>query len=174
MVFRKSSHLVGILCGALLAQGCLLSRLVDRSFIGMTVRTPKYQDRKGTGFFLLPITAVLDLATFPIQAIIVIIMGDYFPWKRPVNNQMAMLEEMPAYQKLSEAVRERARRELSEVLLAGDAQPNVALLLDATGHWTKATISDSVRQQLISRAEETALRAAPIALAQNEGVQGAR
>ena len=70
----------------LFSTGCMMSRLVDRAFLGITVRRPTYVDRKTTGVFLLPFTFVLDVATFPIQALLVVILGDNFPWNDPVDS----------------------------------------------------------------------------------------
>ena len=82
----------------LFSTGCLMSRLVDRAFLGITVRRPTYIDRKTTGVFLLPFTFAIDVATFPIQAILIVILGDNFPWNDPpdaLHSMNSMLLKVP-------------------------------------------------------------------------------
>ncbi len=142
------------LIAATLAQGCMLSRLVDRSFLGMSVRRPAYVDRKGTGIFLLPLTAVIDLATFPIQALLVVFLGDNFPFVDPPDalSTMYALESHPQFKKLGEPEQAIARAELEELLDSGTLTANSALALGDDGHWTVVELSAEAREQLIARA----------------------
>ncbi|MBL8914226.1 MAG: hypothetical protein JNM17_26210 [Archangium sp.] len=140
---------------ALFFEGCLLSRLVDRAFLGITVRRPAFVDRKTTGVFLLPFTFVLDAATFPIQALLVVILGDQFPFNDPpdaINNMQSMLDENQRYQQLGESEKKIAKLELEQLILDKKLTPNTALGLGDDGHWTVVELSADTRQQLIARA----------------------
>ena len=135
-----------------LLPGCMLSRLVDRAFLGITVRRPAYVDRKTTGVFLLPITFALDVATFPIQALLVVILGDNFPFPEAttVNNAVASNED---FQRLDEAAKATALAELDTLIRSGQITPSTALVLSADGHWGLVLIDDEARAQLIARAQ---------------------
>jgi hypothetical protein len=137
--------------------GCMLSRLVDRAFLGITVKRPSYIDRKTTGVFLLPFTFVLDVATFPIQALLVVILGDNFPFTDPPNalEQMnVQLDKNPRFQQLGEPEKAIARAELENLILADKLTPNSALGLGDDGHWTVVELSAEGRSQLIARAQQ--------------------
>ena len=140
----------------LFSTGCMMSRLVDRAFLGITVRRPTYIDRKTTGVFLLPFTFVLDVVTFPIQALLVVILGDNFPWNDPVDSLMnvhAMLDT-PAFHQLGEEQQAIARAELKQLVLDKKLTPNTALALGEDGHWTLVELSADTRNQLIARASQ--------------------
>lgn len=138
----------------LFSTGCMMSRLVDRAFLGITVRRPSYADRKTTGVFLLPFTFVIDVATFPVQALLVVILGDNFPFTEPpdaLSNVHAMLEN-PRFQQLGEKEKAIARAELQQLLEQKKLTANSALALGADGHWTVVELSADTRNQLIARA----------------------
>ena len=140
----------------LFSTGCMMSRLVDRAFLGITVQRPTYNDRKTTGVFLLPFTFVLDVATFPIQALLVVILGDNFPWNDPptaLSNVHAMLDS-PAFHRLGEEQQAIARAELKQLVLDHKLTPNTALALGEDGHWTLVELSADTRNQLIARASQ--------------------
>lgn len=136
--------------------GCMLSRLVDRAFLGITVKRPSFADRKTTGIFLLPITFALDVATFPIQVLLVVILGDNFPFTDPPNSlqQMYALEQHPQFQRLGEAEKAVARAELQQLIEQGKLTPSTALGLGEDGHWTLVELSAEARSQLIARAQQ--------------------
>ncbi len=136
------------------AEGCMLSRLVDRAFLGMSVRRPAYADRKGTGVFLLPITAVIDLATFPIQALLVVFIGDNFPFTDPPDalSMIYALNDHPQFKKLGAPEQAIARAELEELFDSNTLTANSALALGDDGHWTVVELSADAREQLIARA----------------------
>lgn len=141
----------------MLSSGCIMSRLVDRAFLGITVRRPTYADRKTTGVFLLPFTFVIDVATFPIQALLVVILGDNFPWTDPPNalqGMNAMLETAPRFQQLGEAEQKIAKAELLQLMQEKKITPNTALALGEDGHWTVVELSADTRNQLIARAQQ--------------------
>lgn len=135
--------------------GCMLSRLVDRSFLGMSVRRPAYADRKTTGVFLLPFTFVVDVATFPIQALLVVILGDNFPFTDPADglNAMQAMLDNPRFQQLGEQEQAIAAAELEQLILDKKVGPNTALALGEDGHWTVVELSADTRNQLIARAQ---------------------
>lgn len=135
--------------------GCMLSRLVDRAFLGITVKRPSFADRKTTGIFLLPITFALDVATFPIQVLLVVILGDNFPFTETadaLSTMSASLETNPRFQQLGEDEQRIARTELQELILAKKIGPNTALGLGEDGHWTVVELNAEARSQLIARA----------------------
>lgn len=138
--------------------GCMLSRVVDRAFLGITVQRPTYADRKTTGVFLLPLTFAVDVVTFPIQALLVVILGDNFPFSDPPNSleQMYALEQDPRFQQLGEAERAVARAELQQLIEQGKLTPSTALGLGEDGHWTLVELSAEARSQLIARAQQPA------------------
>lgn len=140
---------------AVLFEGCMLSRLVDRAFLGITVRRPAYAQRKTTGVFLLPLTFAIDAATFPIQALLVVILGDNFPFTDPPDalSTMYAIEDHPQFQKLGEPEKAIARIELEDIIKSGELTPNSALALNDDGHWTVVELSAEARQQLIARAQ---------------------
>ncbi|MFT3707527.1 MAG: hypothetical protein QM817_07640 [Archangium sp.] len=136
--------------------GCMLSRLVDRAFLGITVRRPAFVDRKTTGVFLLPFTFAIDAATFPIQALLVVILGDQFPFNDPpdaITNMQAMLDGNERYQNLGDAEKLVAKLELEQLILDKKLTPNTALGLGDDGHWTLVELTAEARQQLIARAQ---------------------
>jgi hypothetical protein len=140
---------------SLFSTGCMLSRVVDRAFLGISVRRPTYQDRKTTGVFLLPITFVIDVATFPIQALLVVILGDNFPFndRDTVNNALAL---NPTFQKLNDTQRATAFAELDALIRSGQVTAETALALSEDGHWTLVQLEAEGRAQLIARAQGVA------------------
>lgn len=142
------------LATAVFSSGCMLSRLVDRAFLGITVRRPTYADRKTTGIFLIPFTFVVDVATFPIQALLVVILGDNFPFTDPPDALQSMyaLEDHPQFKKLGEPEKQLARAEFMDLLQSGKVTGNSALALGEDGHWTVVELNAEARQQIIARA----------------------
>jgi hypothetical protein len=130
----------------------MVSRLVDRAFLGITVRRPAYVDRMTTGVFLLPITFVIDVATFPIQALLVVILGDSFPFPKDENLTSAVSFNED-FRKLEPAAQERALAELEELMRTGQVNVHTALALGPDGHWTVVVIDDEARSQLLVRAD---------------------
>ena len=150
---------------SLLASGCILSRAVDRAFIGATVRKPSSPDRLATGLILLPFTAVIDLATFPIQAIIVAIVGDNFPFGPDKDFRYTMtasLEGNPRFKALSQDQQRVAIDELESLMKAGRLDPRHAAALGDDGHWVLVELDTEARLQALARAN--AAPAEPIAL----------
>lgn len=140
---------------AVFSTGCMLSRAVDRAFLGLTVRRPSFEARKTTGVFLLPITFAIDVATFPIQALLVVILGDNFPFKEQEQlNQMYALNQHPQMQKLSPERRAIAMREFESLLRSGQLSRNTALALTDDGHWVLVPVNDEARDQMLARAQQ--------------------
>ncbi len=142
----------------LFSTGCMMSRLVDRAFLGITVKRPSYGDRKTTGIFLLPFTFVIDVATFPIQALLVVILGDNFPFTDPpdaLSNARVMLDT-PQFHRLGQAEQAIAKAELIKLIEERKLTPNTALALNEDGHWTVVELSADTRNQLIARAQQPA------------------
>lgn len=140
----------------LFSTGCMMSRLVDRAFLGITVKRPTYMDRKTTGIFLLPFTFVIDVATFPIQALLIVILGDNFPFT-DAPDQMSGIHAMldtPQFHQLGEAEQAIATAELKQLFRERKLTPNTALALGEDGHWTVVELSADTRNQLIARAQQ--------------------
>jgi len=148
---KRLSRVVAIALAVSLLPGCMLSRLVDRAFLGITVRRPAYVDRKTTGAFLLPITFALDVATFPIQALLVVILGDNFPFHEPVGS-FDLVASSDEFQQLDDAAKAVALAELDALVRSGQITPGTALVLKTDGHWELVMIGDEARAQLIARA----------------------
>ena len=157
-LFRAS--VVGLL--AVFAQSCILSRLTDRAFVGFTVKRPTYSDRKTTGLVLLPITFALDVATFPIQLILLAIAGDNFilgrddsdeSYSRKMPGYIVQLESNPAFQKLSAEQQQTAITEFETLVASGALDPTAALGLTEDGHWMQVPLTDEARAQLLERSK---------------------
>ena len=141
----------------LFSTGCMMSRLVDRAFLGISVRRPTYLDRKTTGVFLLPLTFAVDVATFPIQALLVVILGDNFPFHDPpdaLSSMQASLDGNPRFKKLGENEQKIARAELEQLFVDQKITANTALALNEDGHWTVVELNADTREQLIARAQQ--------------------
>ncbi len=143
---------------SLFSTGCMLSRAVDRAFLGISTRRPTYVDRKTTGVFLLPFTFVIDIATFPIQALLVVILGDQFPFHQHdlLANANYALDDDPQFQKLGSQQQAIARAELDSLLKSGTVDANTALALRETGHWVLVPLTADTRDQLVARAQSHA------------------
>ncbi len=140
----------------LFSTGCMMSRLVDRAFLGITVRRPSYIDRKTTGVFLLPFTFVIDVATFPIQALLVVILGDNFPFTDQIDSlkQLTAMLDNSRFNQLGEAEQIIARAELKQLITEKKLTPNSALGLGDDGHWTVVELTAEAHSQLIARAQQ--------------------
>jgi hypothetical protein len=140
---------------SLIVSGCILSRGVDHAFLGMTVAHPKYENRKITGLVLIPFSLALDIATFPIQAVLLAVLGDKFPYENAdYSMQAGLLNDNPQFQKLSRERKALAQTELRELLQTGAVSINTALVLREDGHWVLMKISDKQRAQLLARSAE--------------------
>jgi hypothetical protein len=150
---KRFPRIVAVALAVSLLPGCMLSRLVDRAFLGITVRRPSLPDRKTTGIFLLPITFAVDVVTFPLQALLVVILGDNFPFPETgaINNTSAMAAN-ETFQELDAATQAIALAELDELLRSGQVTPSTALVLKTDGHWTLVLVDDEARAQLMARA----------------------
>jgi hypothetical protein len=136
------------------ASGCILSRAVDRAFIGATVKRPSSTDRLVTGIVLLPFTAVIDLATFPIQAIIIAIVGDNFPFGKDqdvTSTITASLQGDPRFQQLGKDQQRIAMQELELLIKSGQMRGNAAALGE-DGHWVLVPMTDEAKNQALARA----------------------
>ncbi len=138
---------------SLLSTGCMLSRAVDRAFLGISTRRPTYVDRRTTGVFLLPFTFAIDVATFPIQALLVVILGDQFPFRESDTLTQYALNDNPQFQKLNKSQRATALAELEKLLQSGTVDANTALALLEDGHWAVVPLTADTREQLIARAQ---------------------
>ena len=144
---------VGVVTSFILS-GCMLSRGVDRAFLGWGVRYPAYENRKGTGILLLPISFALDVVTLPVQALLVVIFGDSFPFRyEGYSVQANALNGNPQFQKLSNEQKTLALAELKGLLRSGTMPVNTALVLCEDGHWIRIKINDKQRAQLLARSQ---------------------
>jgi hypothetical protein len=98
------------------------------------------------------------VATFPIQALLVVILGDNFPFTEAEQlNQMYALNEHPQMQKLSPERRAVAIRELEQLLRSGHINRHSSLALTEEGHWVVTALTEEARSQLLARATENPL-----------------
>ncbi len=143
---------------------CMLTRVVDRAFLGASVSHPKYEERKMTGVFLVPFTFAVDAATLPIQAILLVILGDEFPFgsSSHTSGATAMIQTAPQYLALSADARRVADQELETIFASGALTPNASLVLTADGHWQVITLDNETRAQLLVRVSTPA--PAPVAV----------
>jgi hypothetical protein len=158
LVLRAS--VLGLL--AVFSQSCILSRLTDRAFVGFHVKHPTYSDRKVTGLVLLPITFAIDAATFPIQVILLAIVGDDFILGkdtsqddnyRPMPHYVENLKTNPQFQRLTEQQQAVAIAEFEKLFTEGTLDPSAALGLTEDGHWVQVPLTDEARAQLLERAK---------------------
>jgi hypothetical protein len=140
-----------------------MSRLVDKAFLGISFKRPTYKDRKTTGIFLLPFTFALDVATFPIQALLVVILGDEFPFS-DTQTAFTALAMSPQFEQLDADKQAVATAELETLILSGQVTSNTALALGEDGHWTLVTVSDEARNQLLVRAQSLGENAGAVCL----------
>lgn len=150
---KRFQRIAAVALSVSLLPGCMLSRLVDRAFLGITVRRPSVPDRKTTGIFLLPITFAVDVVTFPVQALLVVILGDNFPFPETstINNANAMAAN-ETFKSLDAATQATALAELDALLRSGQITPSTALVLKTDGHFSLVLIDDEAKAQLIARA----------------------
>ncbi len=146
---------------SLLSTGCMLSRAVDRAFVGISVRKPQYAERKTTGVFLLPFTMAIDIVTFPIQTILVVILGDNFPFTDHEAADSALALN-PTFQKLDAKQRATAMAELDALIRSGQVTAQTALGLTEDGHWNLIAIDAEAHAQLAARAIEPAAEPAQV------------
>lgn len=135
--------------------GCILSRLTDRAFVGFTAKRPTYKARTLTGLAIMPFAAAVDLATLPIQALLVIILGDNFPFgDEEASQAIAMnLAADPSFSRLSQDKQQRAIRSLLEMRSRSELAQNSVLALTADGEWVALDLNDEARAQLLARAQ---------------------
>ncbi len=145
------SVILGIVV-SLLTAGCILSKSVERSFIGYT-QGPKYKNHKVTGFILLPIAVAADIVTFPVQAVLLMIFGDNFPFEQ--NRYTTVLNNDPQFQTLNDEQKSVARAELGILLRSGAVSTNHGLFLCEDGHWVVVDLNPGIRTELIARADRT-------------------
>jgi hypothetical protein len=153
---RPLTRALAIALSVSLLPSCIVSRLVDRAFLGISVRRPQFPDRKTTGVFLLPLTFAVDVATFPIQALLVVILGDNFPFPRDESlyNVLVMNDD---FQRLEPDVKARSLAELDALMRSGRVTAHTALALGSDGHWTVVVLDDEARAQLLARASTGSL-----------------
>jgi hypothetical protein len=137
---------------ALLTSSCMLSRAVDRAFLGISTRKAANLDRRTTGIFLLPFSFALDVVTFPIQALLVVILGDGFPFNDAADTTSTIaLQSDPRFQQLAPHRQAMALAELRALVDRGAVTTHTALGLGEDGHWAVVALSDDAREQLLSR-----------------------
>ena len=137
--------------------GCMMSRLVDRAFLGISVQSPHVRGSQDHGRLPPSATFVVDVATFPIQALLVVILGDNFPFHDPpdaLSSMQASLRGQPALQEARREGAEDRPAELSSSSTTRRSAPNTALALSEDGHWTVVELTADTREQLIARAQQ--------------------
>ena len=138
---------------SLLVTGCMLTSTIDRNFFGLTVTYPKYEDRMITGLVLLPIAVVLDIVTFPVQAVLVLIYGDDYPYGDKTQYRAGILNNDPLFQKLSEEQKMLALSEFKRLQRSGTLSKNTAIAILQDGHCVPVKIDARQRAQLLARTQ---------------------
>lgn len=141
---------------SLLTAGCIVSQSIDRAFLGMSTNRPAYHDRKVAGFILLPVAFAVDIVTLPIQAVLLMIFGDNFPFNDKAARSPAALDHDLNFQKLTDEQRAMARAELTSLVQSGAVSVNNALALCEDGHWVLIPLSAEARAALSARANAPA------------------
>ncbi len=136
----------------LFLSGCILTRGVDRKFLGAGVSRAEHPNRKVLGITILPIAFALDVATFPLQAILLMIFGDSFPYDDLDGASLAALSSDPRFQRIPADARTRALAELPLLLRSGRVSGDTALVLREDGNWEIVYLSARDRERLYARA----------------------
>jgi hypothetical protein len=121
---------------SLVLPSCALVQITDRYFIGSSAPAV-FENRQVTGFFLMPIAMVLDVATAPLQILLLVLLGDDALYSKATRTTFATLEAFrasEAYAQLTEAQRATLEAALERALAdEGPAGREILLGLDAEG-----------------------------------------
>jgi hypothetical protein len=156
----KSAVAVG-LAGSLVfaSSGCMLSRLVDRGFTG-AMNKPKYKRRIYTGLFLMPIAAAVDLASSPIQLMLLVILGDDFPFgpeqEDLVTRQRKVAQKVESSKGLK-GLPDVHKAKVRDALVARAKQKKAlpkAMGLTAKGEWIEVPINEAERRAMLARTQK--------------------
>lgn len=146
---------IAMACGV---SGCALTQWTDRYFFGTAGGPPVYEHRVVTGMVIVPFALAVDLVTFPIQAILLAIMGDDFLYthKSRTGQPMASAKDVvtqPGLANLSADVKARLVADLDarihQAELKGEKLPALAVTLD--GHLVELDLSAEQQQALRDR-----------------------
>jgi len=150
------SRLIRIVVAGLLliaVSSCILTRLTDRGFLGFG-DPPVYKHRIYTGLFLLPMAAAVDLVTAPIQFLLLVILGDDFPFgpdKPPHEQGVALkIENDPRLAKLPPEQRAALRDYLVQRAKKGEKLPTT-VGLSPDGTWIDVPVDEATRRKLMAR-----------------------
>jgi hypothetical protein len=153
---RRVLRLVLAISISLVASSCLLTRHTDRGFLGIHAG-PVYKNRIYTGLFLLPLAFAVDLATTPIQLIMLVAAGDDFlaaedekitPAPQAQGHQVSRrLESDPAFARLTP----QQQTKLKEFVARRGGKVPPAFGLTRDGEWVEVPVSDLERRDLIVR-----------------------
>jgi hypothetical protein len=150
--------LIGALAVALAVQstGCILSRIVDRAFVGFG-GPPRNKDRILTGLFLLVPSAAIDLVGLPLEILLLVIAGDDFGSPAPVANdsrsgdQVKIDKTSSQLERLDAPDREKALT-AAKAAFEGGAREFV-LGRTKAGEWIEVPVSPEKLRELKARAE---------------------
>jgi hypothetical protein len=109
--------------------GCAFTQWTDRYFLGTTGGPPVHEGRVGTGIVLVPLAIAGDVATFPIQALVLVFAGDDALYSRARPRQ-AIAPPLPpkAFAALGALHEAMTARGAPPVLVGVDADANIRAL----------------------------------------------
>lgn len=144
-------------CGSI--TGCAFSQWTEHAYFGDYLNKPVYENRKATGIAIMPFAMVADLATLPIQGILLIIKGDQFLYKKSsaVAQEYITQRETPptdAWAGLSAPDRERVKLQAQselERLGSSGATGTFAFAIGESGKLDPIQLSPEQWQQLRRR-----------------------
>ncbi len=136
----------------LFLQGCMLCRLTDRGFLGMSADKVAYPDRKYTGIFLLPMAGALDIATLPIQLLLLVFLGDDFPFYDKRDGRVKDLGADTTVARLTTPAQQKKLREVLEQRAKTQPKaPPPVMGLNEQGEWVEVPLTPQQRQALIAQ-----------------------
>ena len=115
---------------AALLTSCAFTQWTEHGYFGTPGNRPVHENHVGTGIAILPFAIVADVVTLPVQAVLLIIMGDDFLYKKSssVSTYAAGSPSTGDHPMaaLGAAGRERLSQEARRRLEALDREPNTA------------------------------------------------
>lgn len=141
--------------------GCALTRLVDHLFFTVrSRRKPVFQKRVATGLFFLPIAIVLDIGTFPLQALILVIGGDdlLYPNTGADAYEFALQEELGRQNPgMTDEEREVLAKDLAQMVasLSLEERTRVVVGIGLDHKAVKVPVTPEQLARLEERAQET-------------------
>ncbi len=139
--------------------GCAFSQWTEHYYFGDYLHKPVYENRIATGIAIMPFAMVGDLVSFPVQAVLLIIKGDGFLYRKSsavAREYVTQRETLPpdGWAGFSDSDRERvklqAQSELERLGSAG-ATGTFAFAIGEGGKLDQVQLSSEQWEQLRRR-----------------------